>query len=137
VAALGLAEMSGTFRTKKGSATWPSPIVKSGWRWLPPEILEPVRRQFGVLDRVLNVAVPEIHLQRPCIPAVVRQLIASRMAQHVRVRFEPEPGRLAGPLYHLRKAAPRERRAALGHEYEFRVRRLFAQPAQRSHGVAL
>jgi hypothetical protein len=31
---------------------------------LPPEILEPRRRQFGVPDRVLNVFVPKIRLQR-------------------------------------------------------------------------
>jgi hypothetical protein len=70
---------------------------------LPPEILEPVRRQFGVPDRVLNVLVAEIGLQRPRILAVVGQLVAARMPQHVRVSFEAEPGHLAGTLDKLGK----------------------------------
>jgi hypothetical protein len=38
---------------------------------LASEVLEPVRRQFGVTNRVLNVLVPEIGLQRPHILALV------------------------------------------------------------------
>ena len=45
---------------------------------LPPEILESVRRQFGVPDGVLNVLVPQVGLQRPGILAVVRELVAAR-----------------------------------------------------------
>src|SRR5262245_25266611 len=84
---------------------------------LPPA-LEPGRRQFGISDRVLNVLVPEIGLQRPRIPASVRQLVAAGVAEHMRVRLDLEPGRLASPADELLKVGHRHRRAALGHEQE-------------------
>ena len=34
---------------------------------LPPKVLEPVGRQFGIPDRVLDVLVPEVVLQSPCV----------------------------------------------------------------------
>ena len=38
---------------------------------VPPEVLEPIRRQLGVAHRVLNVAVAQIGLERPrVVPAV-------------------------------------------------------------------
>jgi Cytochrome P460 len=44
-----------------------------GKRWtrtkLPPKILEPIRRQFGVPDRVPNIPVPKVRLKRPCVVA--------------------------------------------------------------------
>ena len=58
---------------------------------LPPEILESVRRQFGVPDGVLNVLVPQVGLQRPGILAVVRELVAARVAQHVRGALKASP----------------------------------------------
>ena len=39
-----------------------------------PEIVEPVRRQLGVLDGVLNVLVPEIRLQAPRVLAIVGEI---------------------------------------------------------------
>ena len=42
-----------------------------------PEILEPARRQLGVSDRVLDVTVAEVSLQRPRIVALVGQRKAS------------------------------------------------------------
>src|SRR5262245_13362521 len=50
---------------------------------LAPEVLEPVRRQFGVAHRVLDVLVPEPCLQRPGVVAGVGQRVAATMAQHV------------------------------------------------------
>jgi hypothetical protein len=75
-----------------------SPHFATLGRALAPEILEPVRLQLGVPDGVLNVLVPKIGLQRLRVFAVVRQLVAARVAQHVRVRLKGEPGRLAGTL---------------------------------------
>ena len=34
---------------------------------VPPKVLEPVGRQFGIPDRVLDVLVPEVVLQSPCV----------------------------------------------------------------------
>src|SRR5215471_3430440 len=36
-----------------------------------PKVLEPMRRQFGVAHRVLDVLVPEVSLQRACVVAGV------------------------------------------------------------------
>jgi len=48
---------------------------------------------------VLNVAVPQVRLQRPGVLAVVRQLVAAGMPANVRVSLETKLGHLAGPLY--------------------------------------
>ena len=37
----------------------------------PPKVFEAVGRHLGVPDRVLNVLVPEVMLQSPCVVAVV------------------------------------------------------------------
>jgi len=39
----------------------------------PPEVLKPRRTQFRVSDRVLNVLVAEIGLQRPSVVPLIRQ----------------------------------------------------------------
>src|SRR5215510_8702600 len=67
---------------------------------LPPA-LEPGRCQFGISDRVLDVLVPEIGLQRPRIPASVRLVETASVPQHVRVCFDLEPGRLASSANEL------------------------------------
>jgi hypothetical protein len=50
---------------------------------IAPEILEPICRQFGVAGGMLNVAVPQIMLDRPRVLPVVGQLVAGGVAQHV------------------------------------------------------
>ena len=47
--------------------------------------LEAGRRQLGVAHGVLDVAVPEIGLQRPGIDAVIGELEAAGVPQHVGV----------------------------------------------------
>jgi len=39
-----------------------------------PEIAEPLRRKFTISNRVLDVLVAEIVLQRPCIHTLISQL---------------------------------------------------------------
>ena len=77
-------------------------------RLLAPEILELRRRQFGVTNRVLNVLVPEVGLQRARIVAFAGQGVARGVPQHVRVRLEPELGLSARPLDHAGEAGSRE-----------------------------
>ena len=48
------------------------------YRSLPPEILEPRRRQFSVTHRMLDVTVAEVSLQRPSIAAICWPAHASR-----------------------------------------------------------
>ena len=52
---------------------------------VPPEILEPVRRQVRVACGVLNIPMPEVLLYRPGVLPVVGQFVASRMTEHMRV----------------------------------------------------
>src|SRR5262245_64345018 len=80
---------------------------------LPPA-LEPGRCQFGISDCVLDVLVPEIGLQRPRIPASVRLVETAGMPQHVRVRLDLKPGRLASRAHALAEVAHVHRGGSLG-----------------------
>jgi hypothetical protein len=62
-----------------------------------PEPLEPIRRQLRVPHRMLDVPVPEVVLDRPRVVAVVGELGAAGVAQHVRVHGNAELGRRSGP----------------------------------------
>ena len=49
-------------------------------RSISPEILKPRWRQLGVSDGVLDVLVPQVVLDRPCVVAVPCELVAGSMA---------------------------------------------------------
>src|SRR5271170_3434390 len=99
-------------------------------RWsVPPEILEAIRRQFAVAHGVRDVAVAEVVLKAPRIHALVRQLVAAGVPQHVRMHDELELGCNAEPGDHLAEACGRERRIAFRYEYERRLRALAFQAA--------
>ena len=53
-----------------------------------PKILEPLRRELGVAHRVHDVLVAEVVLQRARVASVVRELVAGRVPQHVRMHAE-------------------------------------------------
>src|SRR5262249_39713489 len=55
---------------------------------VPPKVLEPVGRQFGVPDGVLNILMPEVVLQGPRVVAIVGELEPAGMAEHVGVDRE-------------------------------------------------
>ena len=63
---------------------------------------------------------PEIVLQRSGVDAVVGQLIATGVPQHVRVHDKLELSSRAQARHHLTEAGRGKRRAALGHEHERR-----------------
>src|SRR5262249_32009215 len=86
---------------------------------LPPA-LEPGRCQFGISDRVLDVLVPEIGLQRPGIPASIRLVETASVPQHMGVGLYFEPSGLRSPADELLEVAHCHWRAALGHEQEQR-----------------
>ena len=50
---------------------------------VPQEVLEAIGRHFGIARGVLNVLVAEVVLQCPCVVAVVGELVAAGVAQHV------------------------------------------------------
>src|SRR6516165_1089922 len=90
---------------------WPPPSAS-------PEILEPRGRQFSVAHRVLNVLMAQVCLQGACIMRDLRQCVAARVAQHVRVNYEVEAGAFADPLNKPINGTGRERTAALGLEHK-------------------
>ena len=76
----------------------------------------------------------KVVLDCPRILAVIGELVAAAMAQHVAVDQEPEPRSLARPRNHALIASYAQWRAALRHE-DLRARsrrRLSPEPPQRS-----
>src|SRR6516165_38117 len=84
---------------------------------IPPKVPEPVGRHFGVSDRVLDVLVPEVVLQGPGVMAIIGQLEATGVAQHVRVDREWHLGGLPEALDKPVKTDGADWPAALGNEY--------------------
>jgi len=74
---------------------------------------------------VLDVTVAEVMLNGPRVLAVVRQLVAGGMAQHVGVDRERDAGVATGPPHDLADGIGRQRRFALTNEH---VRRLWVVP---------
>src|SRR5262249_18897160 len=86
-----------------------------------PEVLKSRRRQLSGAHGVLNVAVAEVSLQRPCVGAFVGQRVAAGMPQHVRVRLECELGLDRCPFHHAGEPGSAERCPALRGEHEGRL----------------
>jgi hypothetical protein len=99
---------------------------RSGRRLVRPEVLESGRRQFCVAQRVPNILVTEVALDRPCVLTGIGQLVSGGVADHVRMDLEGEPSLLAGSLHHPIEAVPGERSTTtFGREHECRLRLLF------------
>src|SRR5262249_15830759 len=67
---------------------------------IPPKGLEPVDGKLRVPHRRGDAAVAQVVLYRPCVVAIIRQLVSGRVPEHVRVDEEREPRRLTSPSYH-------------------------------------
>ena len=76
---------------------------------LPPDVLEPARGEFGISDRGLDRAVAQVGLQGAGVGSFVRQRVAGRMSQHVRVDLERQTSLDPGPLDQLLQARDAER----------------------------
>src|SRR5262249_50284951 len=99
---------------------------------VPPKLVEPLRCQLGVPDRVLDILVAEVMLDGPCILAVIDKLEACRVTKHMRMNCAAQPGQLASTLNHLPNRSPTDGAIAFGSEHVGR-RLLFAlKAAQRS-----
>ena len=70
-----------------------------------PEVLETGRRQLGVADCVLDVAVAQIGLKRTGIDPIIGELEAACVPQHVRMDREVDLGGDAKPGDQLAKAS--------------------------------
>jgi hypothetical protein len=62
---------------------------------------------------VLDILVPEVGLQGPCVVPPIRKRVSASMAQHMRVRLESQLGLDPGSLDHASEPGRRERRAPL------------------------
>jgi hypothetical protein len=83
---------------------------------LPP--LEPIRRQRHVDRRGLDVAVTQVTLQRPGVLALIRELEAAGVPQHVRMHRERQLGKLTRLGNHVAKPPRHDDIAALRDEHE-------------------
>jgi hypothetical protein len=84
---------------------------------VPPKVLEPVGRHFGVPDRVLDILVPEVVLQGPRVVTIIGQLEPAGMAKHVRVDRERHVSGFPEPLDEPVETDGADWPAALGNEY--------------------
>jgi hypothetical protein len=89
-----------------GSTRANTPIIPKT-RSIAPEILETRRRQLRVPAGVLDVLVAEIGLQRAGIDAVVSELVAAGVPQHVGMDDDVEAGGLAQAGDHFPGSPPR------------------------------
>jgi hypothetical protein len=85
---------------------------------LPPEILKPGRRELRIADRVLDVFVTEIRLQRPRIVTLVCQRVPAGMTEHMRVGLERKLRFVARPFNHAVEARRGEWGGSLGGEHK-------------------
>jgi hypothetical protein len=105
--------------------------------FLSPKIFEPIRRQLGVTDRVLDILMAEIGLQGAGIVPFIGQREAPGVTQHVGVSLETELGSRPSALHKPRKPRCGERCSALGGEHERRFRLLLTlEPAQGAEFIA-
>jgi hypothetical protein len=103
---------------------------------VPPEVLEPVRRQ-GRADRSAgDRSMAEPSLDCPSVVPLVGEGVATGVAEHVRVRLQFEARRSSHPLDHPGKAGRGERRSPLADEDKRRRLAFPLEPAQGSELVA-
>jgi hypothetical protein len=57
---------------------------------LPPEVLEPIRRQLGIAHRVLDVLMAQVGLQGSRIMALIGKGESTGVPQHVRMSLEAQ-----------------------------------------------
>src|SRR5262245_42729638 len=101
----------------------------------PPKVLETVGRHLGVPDRVLDVLVPEVVLQRPRVVAIVGELKPTSVAKHVWVDREWHLGGLADAPDEPVEADGTDWPAALGNEHISLSRVIAPELAKRPHLV--
>jgi hypothetical protein len=99
-------------------------------RLVAPEAFKSVRRKRRIAHSVRDVLVAEISLDRSRVAAVIGELVAARMAQHVRMRLDAKVRRYSGTFDHPGESRRRERDAAFADEHERRLRAVSLVSAQ-------
>src|SRR5262249_8775391 len=95
-----------------------------------PESLKPIRRQSRVTDGRVDRLVPKVVLDRPCVLAIVCQLVAAGMPQHVTVNEEGEARGFASSRDHALIASNAQGCQALTDEHIDACRGLTLEPPQ-------
>src|SRR5262245_59842349 len=132
----------GALGAARGSAPRHSPCANVGsarpWRFHPtralsvlPEPIEAVGAQLGISHRVHDVAVAQEVLQRAGVDAVVGELEAAGMPEHVRMNREGQFGQFPSPANHFEEPGPSYRPTTFGVEDEAALQVLPSQLAQR------
>jgi len=83
-----------------------------------PEPIEAVGAQLGISHCVRDVAVAEVVLHRAGVDAIVGELEAAAVAQHVRMSRERKSGQFSSPADHFEEPGPRHWAAAFSVEHE-------------------
>jgi hypothetical protein len=89
-----------------------------------PETFEAILRQRSVPRGVLDIPVSQVGLQCARIVAVIRELVTTGVAKHVRMSLDSQPSDNRRPLDHAGEAGRRKRCSALRDEHKRRLRAL-------------
>jgi hypothetical protein len=81
-----------------------------------PKVFEPVRRHFGVSDRVHDIFVAHKVLKGSSVMPIVGELVASGVPQHMRVDWERELCGFPSSGNRFQETRGRCGTATLGHE---------------------
>ena len=84
---------------------------------IPPEFRKPIRRKRSVPGRRLQIPMPQIMRQAPSILALVGELIARRMSEHVWMNWERQLSGSAGTLDHPQEPSWRYWSASFGNKH--------------------
>ena len=74
--------------------------AQNRWRLIPPKVLEPCRRQFRISNRVADIAMPEVILNRSRIVAITSKLVSRTMSP---VTIRPLMSILAQRVAHINR----------------------------------
>ena len=89
--------------------------VRFGHLALSPQSLKTPACCSGVVDGMLGVAVAEVVLDQPQVVALVGEVVAAGVSEHVRVDAR-QASALRGEAYEIADGLPGERLATLGQE---------------------
>ena len=99
-----------------------SSIPSSSLYSILPEPIEPISRQFRIPDGMLDIPVSHVMLDRPGVMAIVGQLEAAPVTEHVRMDREGDSGLLPCPCHQLAHRGGGQRPLAFGDEDVGRLR---------------
>ena len=83
----------------------------------PPKILEPIHCHFSVADRMLDIFMTEVVLQRARVVTIIREFVPAGMPKHVRVDAKRHLGSVAEALDKAVESYGAYRSTTLAHKH--------------------